>query len=53
MYHLLHAQLASFAAPYDVVVMVCTAEVALLPFDELARQLDSQLAEVGVLASES
>lgn len=49
-YHLLHSQLLEFSSAQDVVVMVCTAEVAFLPSTELAQQLMTQLTEVGVLA---
>lgn len=49
-YHLLHARLHEFVGAQDVVVIVCTAEVAFLPYEELALQLTTQLTEVGVLA---
>ena len=49
-YHLLHTRLAEFVGAQDIVVMVCTAEVAFMPHDELAAQLSAQLTDVGVLA---
>lgn len=49
-YHLLHARLAEFVGAQDVVVMVCTAEVALVPYEELMAQLYTQLTDVGVFA---
>lgn len=49
-YHILHAHLAEFTKPYDVVVMVCTAEVVTATSTELTKQLTLQLKEVQVLA---
>lgn len=47
-YHIVHAQLGALTAAQDIVIIVCTAEVALLPHDEIQVQLLQQLAEVGV-----
>ena len=49
-YHLLHARLADFVDKQDVVVIVCSSEVAFLPHGEIDSQLALQLQEARVLA---
>lgn len=49
LYHILHADIDSFNAPYDVVVIVYTSEVGFLPYDEIRTQLKVQIAEAGVI----
>lgn len=49
-YHLLHAQIPRLIDSQDVVVIVCSAEVAFLSHEEVASQLYQQLRESGALA---
>lgn len=50
-YHILHQQLAEFKDTQDIVVVVCSAEVAFLLHEELSSQLHQQLRDVEVLPS--
>lgn len=49
-YHILHEQLTRFVGSQDIVVVVCSAEVAFLAHEELYTQLVQQLQEVEVLS---
>ena len=50
-YHLLHEKLAHFSAPWDVVVTICSAEVATLDHATISDHLTSQLKELGITQS--
>lgn len=46
-YHIVHDELTKFDGAQDVVIGVCSAEVAFVPHVELRQQLLAQLSEVG------
>lgn len=48
-YHILHAELDRLSEPYDIVVIVYSSEVRFLPFGEVRTQLQSQLADIGLI----
>lgn len=49
-YHILHSQIPHLVDSQDVVVIVCSAEVAFMPHSEIQSQLYQQLRESGALA---
>ncbi len=49
-YHVLHAELGEFDHAQDIVVGVCSSEVAFMPSDELKTQLINQLVEARAIA---
>lgn len=47
-YHVLHEQLERVQGAQDIVVIVCSAEVAMVPHEDMRTQLLMQLAEAKV-----